>query len=288
MQTKRYYIMGLPASGKTTFLVAFTYMLMNYTRKVGLHMKPDVKQEGLTESFQKEINRWTNFEPLTHTAVGQVHRMKYVLYDEMDDRYELEVPDVSGETFSAIIKDRYIDDKTLNDWMRADTILFFINLDKMNIGDSEELLTEMPISVQNLLAGQNEQIYESSIKDMSEFPGQFALVELLQILCHVRKKSINIKFIISAWDNIEALNEGKDAIIPEEIFSEKLPLVYQFINASKGDLMVQYWGVSAQGSSLEDSAEIERMSFSVEPMERVKVVDTMGKISFDLSKIFME
>lgn len=288
MQTRKYYIMGLPASGKTTFLVAFTYMLLNYTRKVGLHMKPDVKQEGLTESFQKEINRWTNFEPLMHTAVGQVHRMKYILYDEMDDRYELEIPDVSGETFSAIIKDRYIDAKTLDDWMRADTILFFVNLDKMNIGNNEELLTEMPISVQNLLAEQNEQIYESNISSMSEFPGQFALVELLQILYHVRKKSINIKFILSAWDSIEALNEGEEAIIPEEIFSEKLPFVYQFINANKENLIVQYWGVSAQGSSLEDSDEIERMSFAVEPMERVKVVDAMGNVSFDLSKIFME
>lgn len=69
MDTKYYYMMGLPASGKTTFLVAFTYMLLEQTEKVCLHMKPQDVQEGLTEEFKKEIERWTNFESLHHTGV---------------------------------------------------------------------------------------------------------------------------------------------------------------------------------------------------------------------------
>ena len=106
MDTKYYYMMGLPASGKTTFLVAFTYMLLEQTEKVCLHMKPQDVQEGLTEEFKKEIERWTNFESLHHTGVGQVHKMKYTLYDADGVRYILEVPDRSGETFDAIIRDR--------------------------------------------------------------------------------------------------------------------------------------------------------------------------------------
>lgn len=87
MDTKYYYMMGLPASGKTTFLVAFTYMLLEQTEKVCLHMKPQDVQEGLTEEFKKEIERWTNFESLHHTGVGQVHKMKYTLYDADGVRY---------------------------------------------------------------------------------------------------------------------------------------------------------------------------------------------------------
>lgn len=46
--------------------------------------------------------------------------------------------------------------------------------------------------------------------------------------------------------------------------------------------------MSAQGSDFQAPDEIEKMSYAVEAMERVKVVDPMGKISYDLSKIFIE
>ena len=288
MDTKYYYMMGLPASGKTTFLVAFTYMLLEQTEKVCLHMKPQDVQEGLTEEFKKEIERWTNFESLHHTGVGQVHKMKYTLYDADGVRYILEVPDRSGETFDAIIRDRYIDDNTIGDWLRPDEIIILINLERMNVGDKESLLTELPPSMQTLLAEDGENAVLEGKNNSSMLPGQFALVELLQMLCFTRKCTVDIKFIISAWDRVEAYNNGKESIIPKEIFQEKLPLVYQFLNTNEDSYNVQYWGVSAQGSDFQDPDEIEKMSYAVEAMERVKVVDPMGKISYDLSKIFIE
>lgn len=282
-------MMGLPASGKTTFLVAFTYMLLEQTEKVCLHMKPQDVQEGLTEEFKKEIERWTNFESLHHTGVGQIHKMKYTLYDADGVKYILEVPDRSGETFDAIIRDRYIDENTMDDWLRADEILFFINLERMNVGDQESLLTELSPSMQTLLAEEDESaVLESKTNDSPVLPGQFALVELLQMLCFIRKCTVDIKFIISAWDRVEAYNKGKQSIIPQEVFQEKLSFVYQFLNTNQDYFNVKYWGVSAQGSDLQDSDEIEKMSYAVEAMERVKVVDPMGKISYDLSKIFIE
>ena len=289
MDTKYYYMMGLPASGKTTFLAAFTYMLLEQTEKVCLHMKAQDIQEGLTEEFKKEIERWTNFESLHHTGVGQIHKMKYTLYDIEETKCILEVPDRSGETFDAIIRDRYVDDNTMSDWLKADEILFFINLERMNVGDKESLLTELSTSMQNLLAEEDESmVSENGANDYPMIPGQFALVELLQILCFVRKCVVNIKFIISAWDRVEAFYTEKETIVPEDVFHEKLPLVYQFLNTNKDCINVQYWGVSAQGSDLQDADEIEQMSYAVEAMERVKVVDPMGMISYDLSKIFVE
>ncbi len=289
MDTKKYYLMGLPASGKTTFLVAFTYMLLEQTEKVCLHMKPQDVQEGLTEDFRKEIERWTNFESLNHTGVGQIHKMKYTLYDANDVKYILEVPDRSGETFNAIISDRYIDDNTMEDWIRADEILFFVNFERMNVGDKESLLTELPPSMQMLLA---EEDGSTGLEDENSaplmFPGQFALVELLQMLYFVRRSAVDIRFIISAWDRMEVIYKEKESIIPKEVFQDKLPLVYQFLDANKDYINVEYWGVSAQGSDLQNSVEIENMSYAVEAMERVKVVDPAGSVSYDLSKIFVE
>lgn len=289
MNTKYYYIMGLPASGKTTFLVAFTYMLQEYTEKVGFHLNPDDIQEGITEEFTKEIERWNNFKPLKHTGVGQIHKMKYILRDSAEEKYILEVPDRSGETFDALIKDRYIDDTIAEDWIRADEILFFVNFERMDIGDKENLLTELSPDMQDLLAEKDEtKASENKSDDFSMFPGQFALVELLQMLHFIRKDIVNIKFIISAWDKVEAFANENKTMIPEDIFYKNLPFVYQFLNTNKEYFYVRYWGVSAQGSDLQDDNEIEQMSYAVEPMERVKVVDPQGAISYDLSKIFIE
>ncbi len=289
MNTKYYYIMGLPASGKTTFLAAFTYMLLEYTEKVGLHMNPDDVQEGLTEEFMKEVERWANFEPIKHTGVGQIHKMKYVLHDLNEEKYILEVPDRSGETFNALIKDRYIDDTIAEDWTGADEILFFVNFERMDIGDKENLLTELSPDMQDLLAEQDEtKAIGNKSDDSSIFPGQFALVELLQMMHLIRKDTVNIKFIISAWDRIESFAKENKTMVPEEIFHNNLPFVYQFLNTNKECFDVQYWGVSAQGSDLQDNNEIEQMSYALEPMERVKVVDPHGAISYDLSKFFME
>lgn len=296
METKYYCMIGLPSSGKTTFLAAFTYMLLEQTEAVELHMNPGEKQEGLTDEFRKQIDKWTNFEPLDHTGVGQEHRMKYTLCDVENMRYILEVPDSSGETFDAILEDRYIEDDIKAEWNRAEEILFFLHLDRMDIGDKEELLTEMPKNIQEFLAqkekskGEKEESKNGKGKSKEKPPmlhGQFAVVELLQILCDVCEGQLKIKFILSAWDRIEKNIEKKGTLIPEDIFSDRMPFVYQFINSNRDSLLVQFWGVSAQGSDLTDEEEIEQMSYAVEPMERVKVVDPMGEVSYDLSKIFM-
>ena len=76
MNTKRYYMMGIPESGKTTFLVAFTFMLEDQTEGTRLHLNPSEPPEGMTKEFKEEMDHWGKFEPLTHTRVGQIHKMK--------------------------------------------------------------------------------------------------------------------------------------------------------------------------------------------------------------------
>ena len=128
MNTKRYYMMGIPESGKTTFLVAFTFMLEDQTEGTRLHLNPSEPPEGMTKEFKEEMDHWGKFEPLTHTRVGQIHKMKYTLYDEKEERYILEIPDRYGEIFSNIVLNRYIEDETREEWLAADKILFFVNL----------------------------------------------------------------------------------------------------------------------------------------------------------------
>lgn len=286
MSAKNYCMLGLPASGKTTFLAAFTYMLMEHTKEVSLHMKPGASPEGFTAQFREEIDRWTNFLPLNHTGVGQIHRMKYTLYSADEVPYILDVPDRSGETFRSMIEDRYIDDNMREDWSRADEILFFVNFEKMDMGDKDALFTEIPPKIQEIMAESSENA--SAGEKTFMFPDQYALVELLQMLYDIRKDITKIKFIISAWDKVQEENKEAGKILPEEIFQDKLPLVYQFICANTEEFAVQYWGVSAQGGDLQDEAEIERMVEEVEAMKRVQVVEPDGTISFDLSKIFLK
>ena len=289
MNTKRYYMMGIPESGKTTFLVAFTFMLEDQTEGTRLHLNPSEPPEGMTKEFKEEMDHWGKFEPLTHTRVGQIHKMKYTLYDEKEERYILEIPDRYGEIFSNIVLNRYIEDETREEWLAADKILFFVNLKRMNIGSQEELLTELPQEMQQLLKNGKESLEKKKDADKKFIlPDQFMLVELLQMLQEIRKNGTFIKFIISAWDSLNLQSIDYEKQLPEIIFEKYLPFVYQFLKSNSNSIKAEFWGVSAQGSDLLDKEEIKKMSQALDSMERVIVVDSMGEVSHDLSKIFIE
>lgn len=289
MNTKRYYMMGIPESGKTTFLVAFTFMLEDQTEGTRLHLNPSEPPEGMTKEFKEEMDHWGKFEPLTHTRVGQIHKMKYTLYDEKEERYILEIPDRYGEIFSNIVLNRYIEDGTREEWLAADKILFFVNLKRMNIGSQEELLTELPQEMQQLLKNGKESLEKKKDADKKFIlPDQFMLVELLQMLQETRKNGTFIKFIISAWDSLNLQSIDYEKQLPEIIFEKYLPFVYQFLKSNSNSIKAEFWGVSAQGSDLLDKEEIKKMSQALDSMERVIVVDSKGEVSHDLSKIFIE
>lgn len=289
MNTKRYYMMGIPESGKTTFLVAFTFMLEDQTEGTRLHLNPSEPPEGMTKEFKEEMDHWGKFEPLTHTRVGQIHKMKYTLYDEKEERYILEIPDRYGEIFSNIVLNRYIEDETREEWLAADKILFFVNLKRMNIGSQEELLTELPQEMQQLLKNGKESLEKKKDADKKFIlPDQFMLVELLQMLQEIRKNGTFIKFIISAWDSLNLQSIDYEKQLPEIIFEKYLPFVYQFLKSNSNSIKAEFWGVSAQGSDLLDKEEIKKMSQALDSMERVIVVDSKGEVSHDLSKIFIE
>ena len=289
MNTKRYYMMGIPESGKTTFLVAFTFMLEDQTEGTRLHLNPSEPPEGMTKEFKEEMDHWGKFEPLTHTRVGQIHKMKYTLYDEKEERYILEILDRYGEIFSNIVLNRYIEDETREEWLAADKILFFVNLKRMNIGSQEELLTELPQEMQQLLKNGKESLEKKKDADKKFIlPDQFMLVELLQMLQEIRKNGTFIKFIISAWDSLNLQSIDYEKQLPEIIFEKYLPFVYQFLKSNSNSIKAEFWGVSAQGSDLLDKEEIKKMSQALDSMERVIVVDSKGEVSHDLSKIFIE
>ena len=289
MNTKRYYMMGIPESGKTTFLVAFTFMLEDQTEGTRLHLNPSEPPEGMTKEFKEEMDHWGKFEPLDHTRVGQIHRMKYTLYDEKEERYILEIPDRYGEIFSNIVLNRYINDDTRAEWLAADKILFFVNFQRMNIGNQEELLTELPQETQQLLINGKESL-EKKEEDDKKFilPDQFVLVELLQMLQEIRRNGVFIKFIISAWDSLNLQGIDHEKQLPEIVFEKYLPFVYQFLKSNSNSIYAEFWGISAQGSDLSDKEEIKKMSQALDSMERVIVVDSEGEVSHDLSKIFVE
>ena len=215
--------------------------------------------------------------------------MKYTLYDEKEERYILEIPDRYGEIFSNIVLNRYIEDETREEWLAADKILFFVNLKRMNIGSQEELLTELPQEMQQLLKNGKESLEKKKDADKKFIlPDQFMLVELLQMLQEIRKNGTFIKFIISAWDSLNLQSIDYEKQLPEIIFEKYLPFVYQFLKSNSNSIKAEFWGVSAQGSDLLDKEEIKKMSQALDSMERVIVVDSKGEVSHDLSKIFIE
>lgn len=279
METKRSFMMGLPESGKTTFLVAFTYMLNNRTNNIQLRLR-DKMPDGYTIEMQEQEDRWASFQQLNRTPENRICNMHFELIDSDENEYVLEVPDSSGELYNYMLRDRYVEDNIRKAILCADEILFFLNFDKLR--NDITLLPDLSAEMRKIF----EQASNGNICSYDELPDQVKIVDLLQIVSWLRGNRFKVKFIISAWDSI-IKNEKIVCKNPKTVIQTELPFVYQYVVSNQEWIEAYYWGVSAQGTDLKDISEIREMSFSAEPMQRVIVIDAEGKSDNDLSRIFV-
>ena len=96
------YIVGLPASGKTTFLGALAYTITN--GMLGTNMFELDKVENLDYMNGLAIT-WSKCEEVGRTNLGQYESNKLFLRDSLSNKVELSMPDQSGEEFKNIVND---------------------------------------------------------------------------------------------------------------------------------------------------------------------------------------
>lgn len=289
MQVKTFFMVGMPESGKTTFLVSLCRTLMLAEIETLLKLESSAIPNGIDniEDLMRDLGRC---HEVGRTLENTHYDIEIPLIDKKRNHINLLIPDLSGEFFRDLVRDRRLKREIVEKLNNADEILFFINTYTMS---KETRIRLQEKNATKLLKEETELIVvketekNSSINDtIKKKANQSELVDLLQGIVFLKKKKLRIKFIISAWDKVES-DYKLEVPSPDEYIKKQLPLLYQYIqsNSEKFDSII--WGVSAQGGDFSVDEDLQKFKEN-NLYELIKVIDNNKSESNDLTKILCE
>lgn len=290
MKNKKCFIMGLPNAGKTTFLAALWYAVSNDENAVQLNLS---HIEGNISYLAKLSQQWLECQPLDRTKSGEEIKKLTIFLKDKKENYSLQFPDLSGETFQNWYSHRKIEKSLAKQVKEADSILFFINvkdivgpvlineanqyvdIERKESSSSKGNNKEHDPTIEGNLDSQNF-IYKR--KNIEHDPVSVQIVELLQFVSILKlSQSVKLGIVFSAWDLLEG-----NSIRPEDYAKQELVLLWQFLTTNRNSFEVSYWGISAQGGTIEEKDKL--LSYDC-PYERIQIVDNNMKISHDITSV---
>jgi len=277
MSKKSIVAMGLPESGKTTFLAALWHLLTNKKVQVRLSL---VRLAADEAPYLRAIAaRWAQAKKQDRTFQSGNKTVKLTLKPGDGEEFDLTFPDIAGEAFSQMWETRECT-PAVAEALRATGVLLFIHVDKIKppgwIADDAALAKGIGVAQSG-----------EPVPWKPEFsPTQVQLVDMLRCLqappldAGPRKLAV----ILSAWDKVEA-----EDVPPERFLEMYLPLLHQYLVHGLGAGWEQLtFGISAQGADYDDvegtpTADADRMRDMEIPSQRIKVV-VGGGVSHDLTE----
>jgi len=252
-------IMGLPATGKTTFIAALWYQLLHADDNTLLKLE---KLDGDNLYFNSISDSWNKFEPVDRTKTHNLFSKVLLLRNQTNNNlFQLMIPDISGEIFDRQFNNRTISKDYFDFVNNVNNIMLFIHPDKIkqsyNIDDLIDAFDD--ISTQQDETKQND--WSPQIA-----PTQVKLVELLQLYLLKCCDNLNLLIILSAWDTVEKLSTA-NCISPLEWTKTNLPLLWQYLESNNEFIKYSTIGVSAQGFDYDDNIDLKKIDFK----KRVKV-----------------
>lgn len=303
MNKKKVFMIGMPSSGKTTYLASLCRLLLYGEQKTEWRLDIKDVPEGFDE-IRKFIKNLNSYKIVGRTQ--EIYDIGLNLYNQNQEWMQFVVPDSSGEIFRDLVYDRRIASNIMDQIVESDMLLFFINVNTMISEDRIKLGEKSAIKQLNEEQGdkviqsaedkveeyagdkENEQIeskeqVKNKEEEQKKYNNQSALVELLQNIIYLVPHSLNIRFVISAWDLVEK-EFKQDKVTPEEYIKQKLPLLYQYLVFNFKLVDYDIWGVSAQGGDFDDEDDLKKLQ-SNNGEDYVCVVDSKADISKDLTKL---
>lgn len=266
MSEKSVVVLGLPESGKTTFLAALWHLVTE--REIDTKLKFVTLRAGNATHLNQIAALWRRAKKQERTTVAGDRVVSISL--KADDR-EVDVvsfPDVAGETFRQMWEERECDE-TIVQFLKSQGVMFFIHADKINkpnwVVDEVEQCKALGIPYEA------EQVVPWKPRLA---PTQVQVVDLLQMLqsppLDVGPRRLGI--VLSAWDKARA-----ERLSPSDYLARQLPLLAQFLNHGiNKEWTVRVYGISAQGGDYDDdktnSEEAAQLRAIDVPSERISVV----------------
>lgn len=242
-------IIGLPESGKTTFLAAL-WELVNESRVpkvLRFHSIGDNDHSYL----RKIVKVWRRAKEQARTRLTGLSAVKMNLQDKHGKVVCVAMPDAPGEEFLAMWEDRELG-RVLGESLAIGNIMLLLNGNKVK---APAWITERVAQRRATKSQKTEsQKTESLPKEWepSFAPTQVQLVDLLQQISHapVGGAGRRVVIMISAWDKAEG-----ERLTPSAFLDKKLPLLAQYLEAGRDGWSSRVYGVSAQGGEYDGNAE---------------------------------
>ena len=287
MEERTCFMIGMPASGKTTYLVSLVNMLMFRERETLLTLKGCDRLEGMG-NIREEIEQFNKFQPVARTIGVTGKWIEIPLYDKQENKVRLRIPDLSGEIFRDLVRERRLKKDTALCLEGTDILLFFLNLD--TISEEQRISLDEDSTVKMIEKNYDESVIEKGKDQLKEVNTQEKkrvtqtdLVELLQCVLHLSKKRVRVKFILSAWDSIEKKSE-LEACTPEKCMEKSLSMFFQFLCSNPEQIDYEIWGVSAQGFDFEDPEERKKRMLD-DYGNHARVIMPDGEETHDLTRL---
>ncbi len=273
INSKSCFILGLPSAGKTSYLAALAFSMQQ--NDVPTMLRWD-HFSGNQKYLVKLAETWSSGSsvPRTNRATEQAV-LPLHLADCDANQYNVTFPDLSGETFQAQYNDREIAPDYAELIRESDGILVFINPDKVR---EPTLISELPTEARH--APTEPQTLPQRIPSRDDSTAVQMVTFLQDILALVETVPVSLAIVISAWDVIK-----DEYRVPLTYVKKYLPLLWQYLTTNSDLFSVQYYGVSAQGGSLDQKDVAERLieKYEETPTNRILVVNEAGELSHDIT-----
>lgn len=252
-------IIGLPSSGKTTFLAALWELVGE--RRVAKVLAFDTIGENDHSYLRKIVAVWRKATEQARTRLTGLSAVRMNLRDAEGSVVQITMPDAPGEDFRAMWEDRELG-RVLGESLVKGNILLLVNGNKVK---APAWVAER--AAQRKATGR--QKAEALPKEWHPrlAPTQVQLVDLLQLISHppVGTAGRKIVVMISAWDKVEG-----EKLAPDAFLRVKLPLLAQYFEGGRDGWVTRVYGVSAQGG------EYDGNDANAEPVEG-KALKKAGK-----------
>jgi hypothetical protein len=263
---------GMPSTGKTSFLAALAEFLFHH--KSSFQLTGPAESTEYLNSIHSEWLKGEDPQRTIDTEGGIVELS--IRHIESNRQLQLLIPDGPGEDYrDSILLLRRCRDELAKSLQSADGYLLFYHPRKIKFGVS--------ISDVNAAIGPDEK--EEDEKSGKEMPSKAELllshltaanyVDLLQCLSTFGTNRKNLAVITSAWD---LLPEAQQSDGPRAAVRSLLPLLDQYINNNSALWQPNYFGLSATGGDLANADEKQRLLQIDPPVERIRVAGPNGPV----------
>lgn len=254
---------GLPSSGKTTYLAALWHVLEDQSSATKL------KLNGLSGDrtyLNRIVEAWRACTAVPRTTL-QAEDTTVSLHLEGDGfgTFRLSVPDLSGEAFHQQLEHRKMSAQHADLLRHANGVILFVHPDvqKGTQITQQEQMTASIGGAEEAGTGADGNAVVPVPWSVETLPTQMKLVELLQFFLERVDRRIRVAVVVSAWDLVDELGQS-----PHDYMSRHMPLLRQFLDANDDLLEHAVFGVSAQGGTIPDEKD---MLLELDALKRIKV-----------------